>query len=104
ISSTASRTLGFGIRRLRALSNHDRNREVRWDTLYDGNVPSGWGDVGKPGPLDKAVHYFYQKLQFMGTKKPGRDDLRDYATDLPPRARAHGMEPPHDVSQHGNEE
>ncbi len=104
ISSTASRTLGFGIRRLRALSNYDRNREVRWDTVYDGTVPSGWGDVGKPGPLDRTVHYFYEKLQFMGSKKPGRDDHRDYATDLPPRARAQGMEPTHDMTQHGNKE
>ncbi len=100
VSSTASRTLGFGIRRLRALSGHDRNREVRWDKLYDGNVPSGWGDVGKPGPIDNTVHYFYEKLQFMGAKKPGRDDSRNYATDPPPRAR--GTEVPRDMSQRGD--
>jgi len=97
VSSNASRTLGFGIRRLRALSNHDRNREVRWDELYGGEVPSGWGDVEKPGLLDKTVHFFYEKLQFSGNKrKPGRDDSRRWHTDMPPRAR--NMQAPHDVS------
>jgi len=97
ISSNASRTVGFGIRRLRALSNHDRNREVRWDKTPSKAVPSGWGDVPPPGPLDKSVHFFYEKLQFMGSKRPGRNDGRTYATDLPPRTR--GMETPHDVSE-----
>ncbi|MGI8824841.1 MAG: hydrogenase expression protein HypE [Chloroflexota bacterium] len=97
ISSTASRTVGFGIRRLRAISNHDRNREVRWDKAPGGVVPSGWGDVRKPGALDKSVHFFYEKLQFMGSKRPGRNDKHRYSTDLPPRAR--GMETPHDVSE-----
>lgn len=98
VSSTASRTLGFGIRRLRALSNHDRNREVRWDEVYGGEVPSGWGDVEKPGLLDKTMHFFYEKLQFSGNKKkPGRDDSRRWYTDMPPRAR--GMEAPHDASE-----
>jgi hypothetical protein len=50
-----------------------------------------------PGPLDKSVHFFYEKLQFMGSKRPGRNDGRTYATDLPPRTR--GMETPHDVSE-----
>ncbi len=102
VSSTASRTLGFGIRRLRALSNHDRNREVRWDELYGGEVPSGWGNVEKPGLLDKTMHFFYEKLQFSGTKKkPGRDDSRRWHTDMPPRAR--NMQAPHDVSGENEE-
>ncbi|MGH3086304.1 MAG: hydrogenase expression protein HypE [Rubrobacteraceae bacterium] len=98
VSSNASRTLGFGIRRLRALSNHDRNREVRWDELYGGDVPSGWGEVEKPSLLDKTMHFFYEKLQFSGDKKkPGRDDSDRWATDMPPRAR--NMRVPHDVSE-----
>lgn len=90
VSSNTSRVVGFGMRRLRALSNHDRNRETRWDEVYDGKVPSGWGEVRKPGPLDKTVHYFYEKLQFMGARKPGRDDSRDWGTDTP--SRRHGEE------------
>jgi hydrogenase small subunit len=97
VSSTASRTVGFGIRRLRALSNHNANREVRWDELYGGEVPSGWGEVEKRGPVDKVVHFFYEKLQFSGDKKkPGRDESERWHTDMPPRAR--NMQAPHDVS------
>ena len=87
VSSNASRTLGFGIRRLRALSHNYLNREVRWDELYGGDVPSGWGDAGKPNAFDEVVHYFYQKLQFRGVRRPHRDDKRTYHTDLPARAR-----------------
>jgi hydrogenase small subunit len=97
VSSAASRTVGFGIRRLRALSNHNANREVRWDELYGGEVPSGWGEVEKRGPVDKVVHFFYEKLQFSGDKKkPGRDDSERWHTDMPPRAG--NMQAPHDVS------
>ncbi len=96
VSSTASRTVGFGIRRLRALSNHNANRERHWDELYGGEVPSGWGRPENPGPLKKTVKFFYEKLQFSGDKKkPGRDDSNTYHTDMPPRAR--NMEVPHDV-------
>jgi hydrogenase small subunit len=98
VSSNASRTLGFGIRRLRSLSNHDRNREVRWDELYGGEVPSGWGDVEKPGPFKKTVKFFYEKLQFSGDKKkPGRDDSHRWHTDMPTRAR--NMQAPHDPGE-----
>ena len=97
VSSTASRTVGFGIRRLRALSNHNANREVRWDELYGGEVPSGWGEPENPGPLKKTIKFFYEKLQFSGDKKkPGRDDSDRWHTDMPPRAR--NMQAPHDVS------
>lgn len=102
VSSTASRTVGFGIRRLRHLSHTHLNREVRWDELENGNVPSGWGKVGKLNALDKTVHFFYQKLQYSGSKKPGREDTSRYATDSPPRAR--GMQAPHDVSHQPDEE
>ncbi|MBA2376736.1 MAG: hydrogenase expression protein HypE [Actinomycetota bacterium] len=97
VSSAASRTVGFGMRRLRALSNHNVSREVRWDELYGGEVPSGWGNVEKPSLLDKTVHFFYEKLQFSGSKKPGRDDSDKWATDRPSRVR--GMDAPHDVRE-----
>src|ERR671933_1006430 len=98
VSSNASRTLGFGIRRLRSLTNHKVNREVRWDELYGGEAPSGWGDVEKPGPFKKTVKFFYEKLQFSGDKKkPGRDDSHRWHTDMPPRAR--NMQAPHDPEE-----
>ncbi|CAN5568821.1 hypothetical protein BH24CHL9_BH24CHL9_01450 [soil metagenome] len=99
VSSTASKTLGFGIRRLRTLSHDNVNREVRWDTVDGGRVPSGWGEVSRPGVIDKTVHYFYEKLQFRGAKKPGRDDGRTYSGDLPPRAE--GMDVVQDQSRPG---
>jgi hydrogenase small subunit len=98
VSSTASRTLGFGMRRLRALSNHNVSRETRWDAVAGGEVPSGWGEIEKPSLLDKTVHFFYEKLQFSGDKrKPGRDDSRKYFMDMPPRAE--GGDAPHDIDQ-----
>ncbi len=98
VSSTASRTLGFGIRRLRALSNHDRNREVRWDAVAGGEVPTGWGEIEKPGVLDKTMHFFYEKLQFSGSKrKPGRGDSRKYFMDMPPRTE--GAQVPRDADE-----
>ncbi len=99
ISSGASKTVGFGMRRLRAMSNHNLNREVRWDAVNKGEVPSGWGQVPQLSAVERTVHFFYEKWQFRGSKKPGRDDGRTYATDLPPRAR--GMEVVQDVSAPG---
>ncbi len=99
VSSTASKTVGFGIRRLRTLSHDNVNREVRWDAMGGGHVPSGWAEVARPSVIDKTVHFFYEKLQFRGSKKPGRNDGRTYAGDLPPRAR--GMEVVQDESRPG---
>ena len=102
VSSTTSRTTGFGMRRLRALSNHDRNREVRWDAVNDGEVPSGWGEIEKPSVLDKTVHFFYEKLQFSGkNRKPGRADSRKYFMDMPPRTE--GMQAPRDADEPAEE-
>lgn len=70
VSSTTSRTTGSVMRRLRRLSNKDRNREVLWDE--SGSVPSGWAHIAPPTPADKVVHYFYEKLQFAGGERPGR--------------------------------
>jgi hydrogenase small subunit len=82
ISSSASKTVGFGIRRLRSLSNRNLNREGRWDRYYDGEVPSGWGQVQKPDLVDKVMHYFYEKIQFFGVREPGRPDRRAWGTDV----------------------
>jgi len=70
VSSTTSRTTGSIIRRLRRLSLKSTNRETKWD--LQGSVPSGWAHVAPASPGDKALHYFYDKLQFRGAKRPGR--------------------------------
>jgi hydrogenase small subunit len=101
VSSNASRTLGFGIRRLRQLSNTHLNREVAWDTRYDGNVPSGWGNVGKLNPFDNMVHYFYEKLQFRGSTRPGRHKSGNWHTDRQPWS-TQGMDVVRDVDAPAN--
>src|SRR5262249_37566024 len=70
VSTNGSRTLGAVIRRLRRLSNRSANREWRWD--QDEHVPSGWGHVGGRSLLDRANHFFYEKWQHFGAKRPGR--------------------------------
>jgi hydrogenase small subunit len=83
VSSNASRTLGFGMRRLRSMTNKFANREPRWDYVTRGSVPSGWGKVEEPATVEKAMHFFYEKMQFSGSRKPGREgDNRTYATDV----------------------
>jgi hydrogenase small subunit len=83
LSSNASRTVGFGMRRLRGVTNRSRDREVRWDAVDHGNVPSGWGKVGKPSTLEKAMNFFYNKMQFYGARKPGRYDSKQWGTNVP---------------------
>ena len=39
---------------------------ARWSK--NGRVPSGWGHVKAPGPLEKTMGYFYKKMQAMGTE------------------------------------
>jgi hydrogenase small subunit len=92
LSSNASRTLGFGIRRLRRLTNHSLNREPRWDQINEGRVPTGWGHVPAESNVEKSIHYFYEKLQFWGGRKPGRDDRHAWGTDVE-RSRARPSPP-----------
>jgi hydrogenase small subunit len=70
LSSTGARTTGLIIRRLRRLTRQERNRETRWD--QQDSVPTGWAHVSSPTTIDKVNHYFYDKLQFHGAKRPGR--------------------------------
>lgn len=69
VSSTASKAHGFIIRRLREHTMFFQNRSRKWE--QDGHVPSGWGHTREPMLLDRIIHYLYQKLQFMGGKRPG---------------------------------
>jgi hydrogenase small subunit len=70
VSTTASKSMGFFIRRLRRLSNREVNREHRWDVAQD--VPSGWAHVQPQTMTDKVIHYFYEKWQQFGARKQGR--------------------------------
>ena len=70
VSSTTARGVGSFIRPLRRLTMRFQNRETRWDRQQ--HVPSGWGNVREPGPIEKTVHYFYEKLQYLNAEQPGR--------------------------------
>jgi hydrogenase small subunit len=70
VSTGMSRSVGTVVRRLRRLSNHEGNREARWGHL--GAVPSGWGHVKPATVLDKTIHFFYERWQQMGSRRPGR--------------------------------
>jgi hydrogenase small subunit len=79
VSSTAARTVGSFIRPLRRITMQFQNREPRWDKEH--RVPSGWGNVPEPGPIKKTVHYFYEKLQYMGGERPGRTKQEEMYPD-----------------------
>ncbi|MEO7276130.1 MAG: hydrogenase expression protein HypE [Vicinamibacterales bacterium] len=70
LSTGLSTGVGAVVRRLRRLSMREANREHRWDTLHD--VPSGWGHVDGRGVLDRVNHFFYEKWQHLGSRRPGR--------------------------------
>lgn len=69
VSSTASRTTGFFIRNLRRFSMMYGNRTPLWNR--QNHVPSGWGHVAEASTLQKVAHYFYGKIQFYGSVRPG---------------------------------
>jgi hydrogenase small subunit len=72
LSTVASRLVGTFIRPLRGLTRQFQNREYRWDA--EGQVPSGWGHVAEPNLPRRFAHYLYEKYQFLGGKKPGREE------------------------------
>jgi hydrogenase small subunit len=69
VSSSAARAVGSFVRPLRRMTMEFQNREPRWD--HEQTVPSGWGNVPAPNPLERGIHYFYEKLQFAGSAEPG---------------------------------
>lgn len=70
LSTKPAKLTGTFIRPLRRLSMRYLNRETRWDRT--GNVPSGWGHVKEPSAIEKALHFFYDKWQFLSAQRPGR--------------------------------
>lgn len=79
VSGATSRATGTVIRALRRISQRDRNRESGWDAR--GHVPSGWADIDEPSVTDRAMHFFYEKLQFRHGTKPGRGQTRPEPPD-----------------------
>ena len=69
LSGTTSRTSGSFIRPLRRIHQRKSNLNDRWTA---NGVPTGWGDVPKPGLGMRAAHYFFEKLQCWGSEfRPG---------------------------------
>jgi hydrogenase small subunit len=69
VSSMAARLVGSFVRPLRRLTERERNRETRWTD----EVPSGWGmDMGRTGLTHQAMEFFYDKLQYFASQRPGR--------------------------------
>lgn len=84
VSTGLSRGVGAVVRRLRRMSNKEGNREHRWDVLND--VPSGWGHVSKRTAMDRTIHFFYERWQQMGSRRPGRrpgEEERFWGVDRP---------------------
>ncbi len=69
VSSTASKLNGFIIRTLRRHTQFFQNRSRRW--AEEGKVPNSWGHVREPNAIDRVGHFFYQKIQARGGKRPG---------------------------------
>jgi hydrogenase small subunit len=84
VSTGLSRGVGAVVRRLRRMSNKEANREHRWDVLND--VPSGWGHVKDRTLMDRTIHFFYERWQQMGSRRPGRrpgEEDRFWGVDRP---------------------
>lgn len=69
VSSNISRTTGFIVRNLRKMSQKYLNRSKVWESNKE--VSSGWGNVEEPNLVDRVTHFFYEKLQFSSSPKPG---------------------------------
>ncbi|MEO7907008.1 MAG: hypothetical protein ABIT06_08550, partial [Saprospiraceae bacterium] len=63
------KTTGYFIRNLRMFSLMYGNRTPLWNK--NNHVPSGWGHVEEASTLQKITHYFYSKIQFMHSVRPG---------------------------------
>lgn len=84
VSTGLSRGVGAVVRRLRRMSNREANREARWDVLNE--VPSGWGHVTSRTTMDRTIHFFYERWQQMGSRRPGRrpgEEGRFWGVDRP---------------------
>jgi hydrogenase small subunit len=79
-SGGVSRSYGALVRRLRRVTMRSDNREPLWENV--GDVPSGWArEEREPSLANKAVGFFYKKLQYMGT--PVDYEKRNKAQPVP---------------------
>ncbi len=67
-SGTISRSTGTFVSTLRRLSQRQANLTDRWKKT---GVPSGWGEIAPQTPIDKIYSFFYEKVQYWGSQKPG---------------------------------
>ncbi|HXG54870.1 MAG TPA: hypothetical protein VNJ03_05775, partial [Vicinamibacterales bacterium] len=84
VSTGLSRGVGAVVRRLRRMSMREANREPRWDVLND--VPTGWGHPRSRTMMDRTIHFFYERWQQMGSRRPGRrpgEEERFWGVDRP---------------------
>src|ERR687886_762215 len=89
VSAFMSRLVGSFVRPLRRLTESERNRELRWKD----HVPSGWAmEIGKPTVSHRVAEYFYDKLQYLASERPGRDKPHEkYRSGwVTPAERAYG--------------
>ncbi len=89
VSTALSKFVGCFVRPLRRLTESERNREIRWSD----RVPSGWGmALGKPTLSHTVAEFFYDKLQYFGSERPGRQGSHEkYRSGwITPAERAYG--------------
>jgi hydrogenase small subunit len=73
ISGSLSRIVGALVRPLRRTTELERNRETRWRD----EVPSGWAmQYDKVTMTHRVLEYFYDKLQYLQSERPGRQRAR----------------------------
>lgn len=68
VSGAISRVNGTFVSTLRRLSQRQANLTDRWKQT---GVPSGWGEVAPQTVADKVYSFFYEKVQYWGSHKPG---------------------------------
>src|SRR5438045_660290 len=91
VSTVLSKFVGQFTRPLRRLTESERNRELRWKD----DVPSGWAlDMGKPTMSHQVMEYFYDKVQYFASQRPGRShDYEKYRSGwVTPAERAYGQD------------
>jgi hydrogenase small subunit len=88
-STAMSKFVGTFVRPLRRLTEHSRNREIRWTN----EVPSGWAmTLGPPTVTQRVSSYFYDKLQYLASTRPGRRKAHEQYRSgwITPAERAYG--------------
>jgi len=89
LSTKPAKLTGTFVRPLRRLSMRFQNREVHWDDV--GAVPTGWGHVKEPSPLERVLHALYDWWRFRTAERPGRTRPEEQYPDgyeVPAVARA----------------